>query len=195
MAVVSDIMKAALAAAGARKNAVVGSAETLAAMDAAQVVNFDENVWDEDDQFTLPKTREEVLPFLVTDTLENLVITSGENAGKHPQAHSVLVEVTNTRTKKTSVKRFRPNAMAQSIPMYKWDEAQQAYMATGENLGPNNELSQAISLILSQGQRLDYVLGKTLRVKRLIPGDVARYQKGVLVGIRRRYVPEFEIVK
>lgn len=188
------IFKAAIEAAKAR-GTIVGSDQTLADMDAATVVNFDENVWEEGDVFTLPATREELKPFLCTDVLENLpVLQNGPRAGEHPQAHSVLVLVKNKNTKKETVKRYRPNTPAISDPLYKWDEGQQAYMAAGGNLASKSKLAQAVTLLPNQGARLDYVLGKTIEVKHILSGDVARRQGGVVTGVRRRYIPDMEIV-
>lgn len=188
------IMKAAIEAAKAR-NGKVGDPSILAELDKKTVVNFDENVWEEGDRFEMPKTRDELKDFLVADTLENLTIQSGEHAGEHPVAYSVLVLVTNKNTKKQTVKRYRPSTPAISDPIYKYDEAQQTYMATGANLASKTPLAEAISLLPTQGARLDYVLGKTIEVTHILSGDVARRQGNVVVGVRRRYIPEMSEVK
>ena len=188
---IAPIMQAAIDAAKAR-GTIVGEEQTLADLDAATVVNFDENVWEEGDVFTLPKTREELKPFLCTDVLENLPVS--ERTGEHPKAHSVLVIVKNKNTKKESVKRYRPGTPCISDPLYKWDEGQQTYLAAGGNLASKTALAQALSVLPNQGARLDYVLGKTIEVKRIISGDVARRQRNVITGVRRRYIPEMEIV-
>lgn len=185
------IFKAAIEAAKAR-GTIVGDNQTLADMDAATVVNFDENMWEEGDVFTLPATREELKPFLCTDVLENFPVNP--QTGEHPKAHSILVLVKNKKTNKETVKRYRPNAPAISDPLYKWDEAQQTYLAAGGNLASKTALAQAISLLPNQGARIDYVLGKTIEVKHILSGDVARRQGGVITGIRRRYIPEMDIV-
>ena len=64
-------MKAAIERAKAN-GTTIGSADAFAAMDAATVFNVEENVWEQDDVFELPATREEALPFICTDVYKNL---------------------------------------------------------------------------------------------------------------------------
>ena len=183
-------MKAAIERAKAN-GTTIGSADAFAAMDAATVFNVEENVWEQDDVFELPATREEALPFICSDVYKNLPRKAD---GTYPVGYSILVAVKNSKTGAESVKRFRPNQPCNNIPAYKWDEAQNAYVATGETFGPKNAVAQDVKLLGNQGARLDYFLGKKVRVSRLITGDQAVRKGGVVVGIARKSLPEFEVV-
>ena len=184
-------MQSAIAAAQAA-GGKVGLATIFTEMDAKTVMNVEENVWVEGDTFELPATREEALDFMVKDVYTNLPKTS---TGEYPTGYSVLVDVENPRTGAHTIKRFRPNQPANSIPEYKWDEAQNAYLATGSTFGPTNALAAELRLLHSQGARLDAVLGKKLRVVRMISGDQALRKAGVVVGVQRKNLPEFEVVE
>lgn len=183
-------MKAAIERAQAN-GTTIGSADAFAAMDAATIVNVEENVWEQDDVFELPKTREEALPFVCVDVYKNLPRKAD---GTYPVGYSILVDVKNSRTGAQSIKRFRPNQPCNNIPAYKWDEAQNAYVSTGETFGPKNAIAQAVKMLGNQGARLDYFLGKKVKVSRLIAGDQAVRKGGIVVGIARKNLPEFEIV-
>lgn len=183
-------MKAAIERATAN-GTTIGGADVFNAMDSATIVNVEENVWEEGDEFELPKNREEALPFMCTDVYKNLPRKAD---GSFPVGYSILVDVTNSKTGAKSIKRFRPNQPCNNIPSYKWDEAQNAYVATGETFGPKNAVAQAVKLLGNQGARLDYFLGKKVKVSRILNGDQAVRKGGVVVGIQRKNLPEFEIL-
>lgn len=184
------MMKSAIEAAQAA-GGEVGTPNVFDELDAKVVINVEENVWEEGDTFELPKTREEALDFMVKDTYKNL---PPDAQGNYPVGYSVLVEVENSRTGFKGIKRFRPNQPANSIPEYKWDEAQNAYMATGKTFGPKNALAAQFKTLHNQGARLDAVLGKKLRVARMISGDQAVRKNGVVIAVQRKSLPEFEVV-
>lgn len=183
-------MKSAIEAAAAN-GGEVGKASVLNDLDAATIVNVEENVWEEGDTFELPATREECLPFIVKDTFTNLPKKAD---GTYPVGYSVLVDVENKRTGFKGIKRYRPNQPANSIPEYKWDDVQNAYLATGNTFGPKNALAEQIRSLRTQGARLDAVLGKKLTVSKVISGDQAQRKAGMVVGVQRKNLPEFEVL-
>ena len=171
----------------------IGKMEFLKEMDNAPTYDLSENTFEPGDTFTLPATREEVLPFLIKDVYTRL--PKSRITGLHPVGYSILVVVKNDKTGKECVKRFRVNAPCNSFAEYIRDDEHDTYITTGKIIGPKNEFAEKIRSLKNQGARLDYMLGKTLKVTDTIyEGSAAIMTAGMVTGIRKRFLPEFTIV-
>jgi hypothetical protein len=170
----------------------VGNQAFLAEMDNASVIDLSENTFEQGDTFTIPATREEVLKVLVKDVYTRL--PKSRITGEHPVGYSILVGVENATNGKKCIKRFRVNAPCNSFAEYAKDDANDAYLATGQVIGPKNALAEKIRNLGTQGASLDALLGKTLTVDLLIPGNAAVMTNGTVTGVRKRFLPQFSEV-
>jgi hypothetical protein len=184
---------AAIARAKAQGGEIANDDTFLKEMDKANVIDLSENTFESGDTFTIPATRDEVLKVLVKDVYERL--PKSRITGEHPVGYSILVGVENAKTGKKCIKRFRVNAPCNSFAEYVKDDANDAYLATGKVIGPKNELAEKIRVLGTQGARLDALLGKTLKVSdNWHEGTAAVMTAGVVTGVRKRFLPEFEEV-
>ena len=167
----------------------VGNPEFLAEMDKAGVINLSRNTFEVGDTFTIPATRDDVVPFLVKDFLTNY--PKSRITGQHPVDYSILVEVKNSKTG-IHLRRFRVNDPCNSFKEYRRED--DTYIPTGKIIGPQNELAEKLRPLNNQGARLDYLLGKTLRVENHIFGDAPIFTCGMITNICRRWLAEFIVV-
>ena len=164
---------------------------TVSDLDAKATVNFEENIFNLNDEFEMPDTREEAEKVLIEETYENLPVN---NNGEHPKGYSVVVEVVNNGNK--SFKKFRVTSPKASFPEYRFDAANNSYVPTGRTIGPDNELARELKKRSTQGQCLDVVLGKKLRVVGFAEGNAAgrRDKDNRIISTTFRRLPVFEIV-
>lgn len=160
-------------------------------LDAKSTVNFEENIFGLNDEFELPDSREEAEKVLIAETYENLPVN---NNGEHPVGYSVVVEVVNNGN--TTFKKFRVTAPRASFPEYRFDAANNSYVPTGRTIGPDNDLARELKKFNTQGQCLDALLGKKLKVTSFAEGNAAgrRDKDNRVISTTFRRLPVFEIV-
>lgn len=160
-------------------------------LDAKATVNFEENIFNFNDEFEMPDTREEAEKVLIAETYENLPVNAN---GEHPVGYSVVVEVVNNGS--TTFKKFRVASPKASFPEYRFDAANNSYVPTGRTISPDNELARELKKCSNQGQCLDVMLGKKIRVVGFAEGNAAgrRDKDNRIVSTTFRRLPIFEIV-
>ena len=160
-------------------------------LDEKPTVNFEENIFNADDEFEMPDNREEAEKVLIEETYENLPVN---NKGEHPKGYSIVVEVTNNGNK--TFKKFRLTAPRASFPEYRFDAANNSYVPTGRTIGPDNDLARNLKKFNTQGQCLDALLGKKLKVTSFAEGNAAgrRDKDNRVISTTFRRLPVFEIV-
>lgn len=172
---------------------VANGAKSISKEDLSKVavVNFDENMWEIGDTFTMPDSLENAI---FEEVFENL--PKSRRTGEYPKGYFCLVWVENATTGFKGVKKFRPNQADAVQPEYAFDAANQSYKATGARKGAtaaNSTVAAAVAGCGNLYDKLEKLVGKTIKVTSKVSVDVAIREGGsrVVTGIQSRELPIF----
>ena len=190
-----DLMKAALENAKNDPNVQTSDAEgvdILKDMENTRNVDVSQSIIYEGDQFTIPAVKD-IKPYLIKETYPNLPKRRNPTTGQMEpvRGNAIMVTVRNPQGAER-IARFHLSAFTKTITCYRKDPENDTFVATGNVVRVDNDLTRKLRACGNQMQVLEAVAGHTFRAKKEHEGNQGIMENRMCTGIRRSTVMEFE---